>query len=42
MGKAKNTKAQNKYGLVQALKSGSPLVYLSAVICGLGAPFGDS
>ena len=37
MGKAKNTKAQNKYGLVQALKSGSPLVYLSAVICGLGS-----
>ncbi len=35
MGKA-NQKAQNKYGLKQALKSGSPVVRLSFVIGGLG------
>lgn len=35
MGKA-NQKAQNKYGLKQTLKSGSPVVRLSFVIGGLG------
>ena len=36
MGKAKRKQPSNQFGVVSALKNGSVIVYLSAVICGLG------